>query len=86
MYKLRFQKCGPYSWGKVHVVMGDIGAIHSLYNTLVDSVTHAGPPWERHLAAEVTAINGAGEFDKVFGYGTFKPSGASTHDEDLGKQ
>ena len=86
MYKLRFQKCGPYSWGEVHVVVGDISAIHSLYNTLLATARHAGPAWERRLVAEVTAVNVEGKFDKVFQWGTFKPRGTPSVDEDLGEQ
>ena len=57
MYKLRFQKCGPYSWGEVHVVVGNISAIHSLYNTLLATARNAGPAWERRLvAAESLAL------------------------------
>ena len=76
MYKLRFQKCGPYAWGDVHVVVGDIGAIHSLYNSLVATTRPGKSDWERLVVAEVTAANATGEFDKVFQSGTFKPSGA----------
>ena len=77
MYKLRFQKCGPYAWGDVHVVVGDIGAIHSLYNSLVATTRTGNSDWERLVAAEVTAVSSTGEFDKVFQIGTFKPAGAS---------
>lgn len=83
MYKLRFQKCGPYAWGAVHVVVGDISAIHSLYNTLLATVRNGGPSWERRLVAEVTAVNVEGEFDKIFQMGTFKPRGALSIEEDL---
>lgn len=76
MYKLRFQKCGPYAWGDVHVVVGDIGAIHSLYNSLIASTRRGNSDWERLVVAEVTAANTTGEFDKVFQSGTFKPVGA----------
>lgn len=86
MYKLRFQKCGPYSWGEVHVVVGNISAIHSLYNTLLATARNAGPAWERRLVAEVTAVNVDGEFDKVFQWGTFKPRGTPSIEEDLGEQ
>ena len=75
MYKLRFQKCGPYSWGDVHVVVGGISAIQSLWNTLGANARNAETEWEQRFVAEVTVVNGAGEFDKVFEWGTFKPPG-----------
>ncbi len=76
MYKLQFQKCGPYAWGAVHVVVGDIGAIHSLYNSLVTAKRTGNSDWERLVVAEVAAVSSTGEFDKVFQIGTFKPVGA----------
>ena len=85
MYKLRFQKCGPYTWGDVHVVVGDISAIHTLYNTILDLERDAGLAWKRRLVAEVTAVNVEGEFDKVFQWGTFKPRGTPSADDDLGE-
>ena len=86
MYKLQFQKCGPYAWGDVHVVVGDIGAIHSLYNSLVATTRTGNSDWERLVAAEVTAVSSTGEFDKVFQIGTFKPPGASAVDDNLVEQ
>ena len=86
MYKLRFQKCGPYAWGDVHVVVGEIGAIHSLYNSLVATTRTGNSDWERLVAAEVTAVSSTGEFDKVFQIGTFKSPGASSVDDNLGEQ
>lgn len=75
MYKLRFQKCGPYSWGDIHVVVGSISAIQSLYNTLGTNARNAGVAWEQRFVAEVTVVNDTGEFEKVFEWGTFKTPG-----------
>lgn len=75
MYKLRFQKCGPYCWGDVHVVVGGISAIHTLYNTLGENARNAGAAWKQRFVAEVTVVNDTGEFEKVFEWGTFKPPG-----------
>ena len=86
MYKLRFQKCGPYAWGEVHVVVGELEAVASVYNTLLATARKAGHAWERRLVAEVTAVNGDGEFDKVYQWGTFKPRGTPSADEDLGEE
>ena len=35
MYKLRFQKADPYKWGNILVAVGEMAAVHSLYNTLL---------------------------------------------------
>ena len=86
MYKLQFQKCGPYAWGDVHVVVGDIGAVHSLYNALLVAAGSGSLDWNRRLVAEVTAVSSTGGFDKIFQIGTFKSPGASSVDDNLGEQ
>ena len=82
MYKLRFQKAGPYKWGDILVVVGDIQAVHSLYNTLLSVAANPKSRWEKYLAAEVTAANSSGEFSEVFKCGEFRAAGDPIPEED----
>tara|TARA_Y100001937_G_scaffold43851_1_gene61820 strand:+ start:288 stop:575 length:288 start_codon:yes stop_codon:yes gene_type:complete len=75
MYMLRFQKAGPYHWGEINVVTGEISAVHALYNTLTADASAPSSPWARRVVAEVTALGAAGRSAPVYTYGTFKNPG-----------
>ena len=73
MYMLRFQKSGPYHWGDINVVVGDINAVHVLYNALVSA---ANRPKGAPIAADVRVVGAAHEpLAPVYEWGTFRPAG-----------
>lgn len=76
MYKLRFQKAGPYQWGDINVVVGDIHAVYSLYSVLVSPPPDYLPN-RMGVVAEISAVDDSTENSKpIYAVGTFKPPGA----------
>ena len=86
MYKLRFQKAGPYQWGDINVVVGDIHAIHTLYNALVTVLSPAVDPGvPDRVVAEVSRVNGPGEDSSpIYSWGAFKAPGEPVNKDTSG--
>ncbi len=82
MYKLRFQKAGPYQWGDINVVVGDIHSVHTLYNALVHDIR----TWQvvpSRLVAEVSRVASPDEDSSpIYALGTFRTPGEPV-DEDI---
>ena len=75
MYKLRFQKAGPYQWGDINVVVGDINAIHTLYNSLVSgNFLRSSDP--NRVVAEVSPVtDGSPSSKQIYAWGAFRNPG-----------
>ena len=80
MYILRFQKSNGYHWGDVKEVVGEIGAVHTLFNALLDR-----PPSSRYypspgptVAAEVKPV-GQSKTPAIYFFGEFHRPGEAVN-------
>ena len=71
LYRLKWKTEGPAGWNRAHQVVGDINAVHTLYNHLVDQTRRTG----FRLQAEVRSVS-TGESDGalIYSWGTSFPT------------
>ena len=55
MYRLKWQEEGHGGWGRVHQVLGDINAVHSLYLTL--TMNSQKSAFDLGLNAEIRSLS-----------------------------